>query len=207
MDVLTGAQTEKIIQTLVDMRERVRIRQQEVPTTEEIYLNESITNVQTYLNMLSERDVLVCDKETIGIIRRLKQNLKFVSENRYTKSDFNLKMMVNGLQEKLTTMLKKCRKPVERSTDSYLTFIQQQTGNGRRPDIIESTDIFQRRTEEQCAELPGPSNNSPKLTRGKYTNIPRPRSTQIGQPAREDHCLEISRFVYILIDYVSFYTV
>lgn len=26
MDVLTGAQTEKIIQTLVDMRERVRIR-------------------------------------------------------------------------------------------------------------------------------------------------------------------------------------
>ncbi|XP_071150635.1 uncharacterized protein [Mytilus edulis] len=219
MDVLTGAQTEKIIQTLVDMRERVRIRQQEVPTTEELYLNESITNVQTYLNMLSERDVLVCDKETIGIIRRLKQNLKFVSENRYTKSDFNLKMMVNGLQETLTTMLKKFRKPVESqnspteetvpdladssefsprsSDDSYLTFIQQQTGNGRRPDIIESTDIFQRRPEEQCAEFPGPSNNSPKLTRGKYTYIPRPRSTQIGQPAREDQCSEISRLTDI----------
>ncbi|CAC5393449.1 unnamed protein product [Mytilus coruscus] len=113
MENLTGAQTEKLIRTLVEMRERVRLRQQEVPTTEELFLNESITNVQTYLNILSERDVLVYDKETVGIIRRLRQNLKFLSENRYTKSDFNLKMMVNGLQETLAAMLKKCRKPVE----------------------------------------------------------------------------------------------
>ncbi|CAC5393450.1 unnamed protein product [Mytilus coruscus] len=236
MENLTGAQTEKLIRTLVEMRERVRLRQQEVPTTEELFLNESITNVQTYLNILSERDVLVYDKETVGIIRRLRQNLKFLSENRYTKSDFNLKMMVNGLQETLAAMLKKCRKPVEspnspseetvpdlddnfsssdfsRSTDSYLTFIQQKTGNGRRPDIIESTDIFQRRTEDKCTDFPGSTQigqqksdgNCSEITGSKYISqqktggkyIKRPGSTNIGQEETDGKCTDIPQSTHI----------
>ncbi|XP_071148813.1 uncharacterized protein [Mytilus edulis] len=177
MDVLNRAQTDQMIQKLAEMRESV-LKKNDAPSTEELFLNESITNVETYLNILSDRDVIEYDKETLGIIQRLKQNLRFLSENRHAKSDFDFKMMVGRLTETLNTILQKrkksdstdqdggkdvldgesCTDPF-RSTDNVQTsMVMQQKDKGRTPDIIESTYIDKQKAEEnhteKCTEIP-----------------------------------------------------
>ncbi|XP_052079490.1 uncharacterized protein LOC127717739 isoform X11 [Mytilus californianus] len=172
MDTLNRAQTDQLIQKLTEMRESV-LKKNDASSTEEIFLNESITNVETYLNILSDRDVIEYDKETLGIIQRLKQNLRFLSENRNAKSDFDFKMMVSRLTETLNTILQKRKKSEDtdpdtdrealdsenssdilRSTDTAQTLMQQM-GKERRPDIIESTDIAKQKIDEICREIPG----------------------------------------------------
>ncbi|XP_052079481.1 uncharacterized protein LOC127717739 isoform X5 [Mytilus californianus] len=225
MDTLNRAQTDQLIQKLTEMRESV-LKKNDASSTEEIFLNESITNVETYLNILSDRDVIEYDKETLGIIQRLKQNLRFLSENRHAKSDFDFKMMVGRLTETLNTILQKRKKSDSTDPDAGKEVLDgencpdtfrptytaepfiQQMDKERRPDIIESTDIFQRRTEEICAEFPGStqsgqqksegncsefsgsSDTGKQMTQGICAQIP--GSTQSAQQKSEGNCSEFS---------------
>ncbi|VDI25647.1 Hypothetical predicted protein [Mytilus galloprovincialis] len=171
MDVLNRAQTDQMIQKLAEMRESV-LKKNDAPSTEELFLNESITNVETYLNILSDRDVIEYDKETLGIIQRLKQNLRFLSENRHAKSDFDFKMMVGRLTETLNTILQKRKKSDSTDPDAVRDVLDgescletfrpttqtsmptQKIDNGRPPDIIESTYIDKQKAEEKRTEIP-----------------------------------------------------
>ncbi|XP_063412417.1 uncharacterized protein LOC134695146 [Mytilus trossulus] len=173
MDVLNRAQTDQMIQKLAEMRESV-LKKNDAPSTEELFLNESITNVETYLNILSDRDVIEYDKETLGIIQRLKQNLRFLSENRHAKSDFDFKMMVGRLTETLNTILQKrkksdstdqdavkdvldgesCTDPFRSTDNAQTSMAMQHKDKGRTPDIIESTYIDKQKADEKRTEIP-----------------------------------------------------
>lgn len=55
MDSLNGPQTKKLVLKLKDIREHIHRRLQDAPLTEVTFVNESIMNVEKFLNKLSER--------------------------------------------------------------------------------------------------------------------------------------------------------
>ncbi|CAC5393452.1 ANK [Mytilus coruscus] len=107
------------------------------------------------LSEIHMTDVIEYDKDTLGIIQRLKQNLKFLSENRHAKSDFDFKMMVNKLTETLNTILKKRIKFDERTSDTDAEEIIPELEEENSSAIFKSTYISQQKTQVKCTEIPG----------------------------------------------------